>query len=389
MTAPLALGTVEFGGDSDAPLLLLGPSLGTSATSLWQQCAQRLTGQFCVVGWELPGHGGSPPATGFDIPALAAGVLSIADARGVDRFHYAGDSVGGSVGLQMLADFPERVLAATLLCTSAQIGTPDGWKERAALVRASGTAALLDATPARWFGPGFAGRDAGTARALLSALAEADDESYAACCDALAGFDMRLRLSEIVTPVVVVAGACDPVVPAAHARRVATGVQHGRFIELDGVSHLAPAEAPEQVAALVSAPVPEVEHVSLAGSRAAGMRVRRQVLGDAHVDRAVAGTSEFNADFQDLITRYAWGEVWTRPGLDRRSRSLITLTALIARGHHDEFAMHVRAALRNGLTVEELREVLLQSAIYCGVPDANTAFRIAQRVLADQEGEQL
>ena len=117
----------------------------------------------------------------------------------------------------------------------------------------------------------------------------------------------------------------------------------------------------------------------------AGMDVRRAVLGDDHVDRAVAATTEFTADFQDLITRYAWGEIWTRPGLDRRSRSMITLTAMVARGHHAELAMHVRAARRNGLTVDELKEVLLQTAIYCGVPDANTAFRIAGEVLAEDE----
>ncbi|MCV7355837.1 4-carboxymuconolactone decarboxylase [Mycolicibacterium fluoranthenivorans] len=114
-----------------------------------------------------------------------------------------------------------------------------------------------------------------------------------------------------------------------------------------------------------------------------GMAVRRAVLGDAHVDRAIDTTTDFTADFQDLITRYAWGDIWTRPGLDRRSRSLITLTALVARGHHEELAMHVRAARRNGLTVDEIKELLLQTAIYCGVPDANTAFRIAARVLTD------
>jgi 4-carboxymuconolactone decarboxylase len=112
-----------------------------------------------------------------------------------------------------------------------------------------------------------------------------------------------------------------------------------------------------------------------------GMQVRREVLGDQHVDTATAQTTEFTADFQQLITEYAWGTIWTRPGLDRRSRSIITLTALIARGHHDELAMHLRAAVRNGLTSDEIKEVLLQSAIYCGVPDANTAFRIAQTVL--------
>jgi 4-carboxymuconolactone decarboxylase len=114
-----------------------------------------------------------------------------------------------------------------------------------------------------------------------------------------------------------------------------------------------------------------------------GMSVRREVLGDEHVDRAAERTTPFTADFQDLITRYAWGEVWARPGLDRRTRSCITLTALVALGRDEELAMHVRAALRNGLTEDEIKEVLLQAAIYCGVPAANSAFAIAQRVLEE------
>ena len=112
-----------------------------------------------------------------------------------------------------------------------------------------------------------------------------------------------------------------------------------------------------------------------------GMRTRREVLGDEHVDRAIASTTDFTAAFQSLITRYAWGEIWTRPGLDRKTRSCITLTALVAGGRTDELAMHVRAALRNGLTEDEVKEVLLQTAVYCGVPAANAAFAIAQRVL--------
>jgi 4-carboxymuconolactone decarboxylase len=114
-----------------------------------------------------------------------------------------------------------------------------------------------------------------------------------------------------------------------------------------------------------------------------GMRARREVLGDEHVDAAVARTSDFTRDFQDLITRYAWGEIWTRPGLDRKTRRCMTLIALIAQGRHEELATHVRAALRNGLTQDEIKEVLLHSAIYCGVPAANSAFAVAQRVLED------
>jgi 4-carboxymuconolactone decarboxylase len=118
-------------------------------------------------------------------------------------------------------------------------------------------------------------------------------------------------------------------------------------------------------------------------ARERGMGVRREVLGDEHVDAAIDRADEFTAEFQDLITRYAWGEIWTRPGLDRRTRSAITLTALVARGQFDELAMHIRAAVRNGLSRDEIKEVLLQSAIYCGVPAANSAFAVAQRVFEE------
>jgi 4-carboxymuconolactone decarboxylase len=117
-----------------------------------------------------------------------------------------------------------------------------------------------------------------------------------------------------------------------------------------------------------------------------GMRIRREVLGDEHVESTVEGTTEHTADFQDFITRYAWGEIWARPGLDRRTRSCITLTALVALGRVDELALHVRAARRNGLSPEEIAEVLLQTAVYCGVPAANSAFRVFQRVLEEDGG---
>ena len=120
------------------------------------------------------------------------------------------------------------------------------------------------------------------------------------------------------------------------------------------------------------------------GDRDEGMRVRREVLGDAHVDRAKANASEFTADFQDFITRYAWGDVWSRDGLDRRTRSAITLAALVALRAEGEIVIHVRGALRNGLTPEEIKEVILHTAVYAGVPAANDAFRIAQAVIAEE-----
>lgn len=117
-----------------------------------------------------------------------------------------------------------------------------------------------------------------------------------------------------------------------------------------------------------------------------GMRIRREVLGEAHVDRAEGRKTEFTADFQDLLTRYAWGEIWSRPGLDRKTRSCVTLAILVALGHDEELKLHLRGALNNGLTQAEIKEVLLQAAIYAGVPAANTAFRIASEFLAAEGG---
>ncbi|MGK5681686.1 bifunctional 3-oxoadipate enol-lactonase/4-carboxymuconolactone decarboxylase PcaDC [Actinoplanes sp. URMC 104] len=366
------------------PLLLLGPSLGTSAETLWRRCAERLRGAHHVVGWDLPGHGESKPAAGgFGIAGLARGVLTLADRlRPGEPFRYAGVSVGGAVGLQLLLDAPERVESAALICTGARIGESAGWRQRAETVRSDGTNAVVSGSQQRWFAPGFAQRSPGVAAALLDALRATDPESYALVCEALAAFDVRDRLGEITAPVLAIAGADDQPTPPDNLAAIASGVRNGRLVVLEGAAHLAPAERPDEVAALLD------EHFggppTLDRVRAAGLAVRRQVLGDEHVDRAIAGTTEFTRDFQDLITAYAWGEIWTRPGLDRRSRSMITLTALVALGHHDELAMHVRAARTNGLTDDEIKEVLLQTAIYCGVPAANSAFRIAQRVLAGE-----
>ena len=379
MTAPRLAGT-DFGGPPDAPLLLLGPSVGTSATTLWSAAAERLAEHAHVVGWDLPGHGRSP-AGPFRMADLAAGVLALADdiAPGA-AFHYAGDSIGGAVGLQLLLDAPQRLLTATLLCTGAVIGRPQDWAARAATVRTSGTDAVVELAAQRWFAPGFVERQPDVAAALVDALRNTDDESYAQACEALSEFDVTDRLGEITTPVLAIAGAEDVPTPPEGLARIASTVKDGRLVVLDGVGHLAPAEAADRVAELIAGHVrPDIY--------SAGMAVRREVLGDAHVDRAVANTTEFTADFQHFITRYAWGTIWTRPGLDRRSRSLITLTALIARGHHEELAMHVRAARRNGLTNDEIKELILQTAIYCGVPDANTAFRIAGQVLAEYDAE--
>ena len=387
MTVPTVVG-VELAGNASLPLLLCGPSLGTSVTALWSDAAGLLGDAFHVVGWDLPGHGSSPTTDEpFSIAELATAVLGLSDKTLAERgdpggsFGFAGDSVGGAVGLQLLLDAPSRVSSAVLISSGAKIGEAEAWHERAELVRTSGTPVMVAGSSQLWFAPGFIEREPEVTARLLHSLQDADRFGYAATCEALAGFDVRERLGEIGSPVLAVTGEHDVVATPEMAKAIATGVRAGRSVVLPDIGHLAPAEAPALLAGLIRGQAGAT--VTRHEVRAAGMQVRREVLSDAHVDRATAGTTAFTRDFQELITEYAWGSIWTRPGLDRRSRSLITLTALVARGHHEELAMHLRAARTNGVTDDEIKELLLQTAIYCGVPDANTAFRIAQQVLGE------
>ncbi|MEU9283454.1 3-oxoadipate enol-lactonase [Streptomyces sp. NPDC048275] len=362
-------------GPATAPPLLLGPSLGTSS-ALWDKVAPELSVAHRVVRWDLPGHGGSPAdliGPGATVADLAELVLALADSLGIDRFGYAGVSLGGAVGLHLAVHHPERVSSLAVICSSAHFNGSKAWQERAEVVRREGLAALAETANSRWFTPGF------TVPELVADHRDADPEAYAACCDALAAFDLRDRLASITAPTLLIAGREDPATPPAHLREIADAVPGASLTELAGASHLAPAERPEAVLAALRG------HFD--GYAQRGMEVRRQVLGDTHVDRAQARQTPFTARFQDFISRYAWGEIWTDPTLARRERSMITLTALVAHGHYDELAMHVRAARRNGLTPEEIGAVLLQTAVYCGVPAANSAFAVAQRVLAEEDTE--
>ena len=361
-------------GPASAPPLLLGPSLGTSY-ALWDTVAPELSIAHRVVRWDLPGHSGSAPGLigpGATVGDLAGLVLALADSLGIDRFAYAGVSLGGAVGLHLALHHPDRVTSLAAICSSAHFNGAKPWEERAERVRREGLDFLVESADARWFTPGF------SVPRLVRDQTEADPEAYAACCDALAAFDLGDRLTEISVPTLLIAGREDKATPPPHLREIADAVAGSTLVELPGAGHLAPAQCPEAVLTALRA--------HLDGGARRGIEVRREVLGDPHVDRAQARQTPFTARFQDFISRYAWGEIWTDPTLSRRERSMITLTALVAHGHYDELAMHVRAARRNGLTPEEIGAVLLQTGVYCGVPAANSAFATAQRVLAEEDG---
>ena len=390
-------------GSADARVLVVLPSLGTAVQPLWQGAVAGLAGDWVVVGVDLPGHGRSAPVEAR--PGVAVTMEELADAvlatvraavPGTESFVVAGDSVGGAIALQLALSHPDAVDGVAAFCTGAKIGQAEAWEERAALVEQAGTPTMVEGSAQRWFAPGFLEAQPVVATELLHGLQDADRFSYAAVCRALAAFDVRDRLAEVRVPVLAVAGEHDQPTPSESLQEIADGVPRGRFELVEGAAHLVPAEAPAITARLLEQVVEprngwgggaggaagsiELRDLTRSQVHAAGTAARREVLSDAHVDRANAGITDFTRDFQDFISRYAWGEIWTRPGLDRRMRSAVTLTAMVAGGHEEELAMHVKAAVRNGLTWDEIKEILLQTAVYCSVPAANTAFAVAARV---------
>ena len=400
MSQPRILCTLEpvRSAAPDAQLVVLGPSLGTT-TALWDRVAAQLAGSYRVLRFDLPGHGFSPAATTpFSIADVAAAVITLVDSVGGGAFHYAGVSLGGTVGLELALGYPDRLLSLGVICSGAKVGSSAGWLERAAQIRASGTPSVIVGSADRWFAPGFLERDPAAGSAALTRLMEIDDESYALCCEALGAYDVTDRVAGIRAPTLCVSGEFDTATPSSQLADLAARIPGASHVTIAGAAHLPALERPQALGAIL------VEH--LAGAAAArasgrptstgpaiagpattaaqetGMSVRRAVLGDAHVDAATAAITPETADFQDFITRYAWGEIWARPGLDRRTRSFLTIAALVTGGHEQELAMHVRAALTNGLSRAEISEAILHTAIYAGLPAANSAFAVARDTFA-------
>ena len=362
-------------GRPGAPVLILSHSIGTDH-AMWAPQVPDLLPHFQVLRYDTRGHGASDvPPSEYSIEQLGRDVLGLADALKISSFAFCGLSMGGAVGLWLALNARERLTHLVLANTSPQFGPPANWEARRKAVTEGGMAAIVDTVMPRFFSPEAAGRGDPAAAGIKSVLLGTDPAGYAGCCSALRDVDNRQRLSAISVPTLVISGDKDVSTPwDGHGEILARGIPGARVVRLPA-AHLSNLERPRSfLAALVAFLQPAIPEINTLD---AGLGVRRAVLGDAHVDRAVANTNDFNRDFQDLITRYAWGTIWTRPGLDRRTRRLLVLAMMLAMGRWEEFSLHVRAGLLHELEPCDLKEVLLQAAIYAGVPVANTGFHLA------------
>ncbi|WP_018259684.1 bifunctional 3-oxoadipate enol-lactonase/4-carboxymuconolactone decarboxylase PcaDC [Methylobacterium sp. WSM2598] len=378
----------ELSGPSGAPVVAFSNSLGT-AMAMWDPLVPHLRGRYRVLRYDTRGHGASPARDApIAVEDLADDLLGLLDALGIGRAHVVGLSLGGMTGQALAMRAPERVLSLTLMATAAEMPSEQSWNERAATVRAEGTAAIVDATMERWFSPDFPRTSPGAVEPVRRQFVETDRAGYAVCCNAIGRMDLRPGLGRITAPTLVIAGRDDPATPPAKSEEICAGIRHAELVVLPGARHLLAVERPDATASHLLAFLDR--HRGAAGAAtgavafAEGLANRRGVLGEVHVDRSLAAAGSFAGPWQDFITRIAWGEIWGDPRLPWKTRSLVTLGLMVALGREEEFKLHVRPALRNGVTPAELQALLLQAAVYTGVPAANGAFRWAKEVLGDE-----
>jgi 3-oxoadipate enol-lactonase/4-carboxymuconolactone decarboxylase len=379
----------ELSGPTGAPVVVFSNSLGTTL-AMWDGVVPALRGRYRVLRYDTRGHGRSQVLDApITIDDLAADLVGLLDGLDIANAHVVGLSLGGMTGQALASRYPDRVISLTLMATTAYMPSQQSWDERAALVRAQGTIAIVEATMGRWFTPEYPAQAPERVSPVREAFNSIDSRGYAVCCNAVGQMDLRPIINRIQAPTLVIAGADDPATPVAMAEEIRSTIPGAEMIVLPRAAHLLAVEQAEKVVAYLLSFLDQYRGWDSDGALGAvpfdaGLLNRKSVLGEDHVDSSLAKAGAFAQPWQDFITRTAWGEVWGDPRLPWKTRSLVTLAMMVALHREEEFKLHVKPALRNGVTAGELQSLLLQSAIYAGVPAANAAFRWTKDVLGEE-----
>ena len=366
-------------GTPNSPVLIFSNSLG-SEMMMWDELIPYLLPFFRVLQYDTRGHGGShlSPNEGTTISELANDVIQLMDKLNIEAAYLCGLSMGGLIGQYLGINHPNRFKKIVLSNTGAKIGDDERWNGRIGTISKNGMQAIVDDTMERWFTEEFRSQNSERVAQTKAMFLRSNVDGYSNCCCAIRDADFREKLQSLSVEALVITGDEDPVTNVEQAEFLVSKIPNARLKVLHA-RHLAAAELPKEYAAVL------IDFLVGEQTFDKGMHVRRTVLGDAHIDNANSKINSVNADFQSFITRYAWGEIWTRPGLSKHNRSLITMSMLIALNRPAEFKMHVKAAFNNGVSVDEIKEVIMQSALYCGLPAANDAFHLALEVFKEND----
>jgi len=358
-------------GDDKRPVLVLSHSLGVDHGQ-WDLQMPGLVPSFRILRYDIRGHGASDAPSGdYSMECLGRDILGLTDALKIPKFAFCGVSLGGMIGQWLAAQVGDRLTHVVLANTSARLADPAAMETRRKTVLGRGMEAIVDMAMGRFFSPENLSPETGSVRATFLGT---NPHGYAGCCAAIRDMDHRTFLADIRVPTLIIGGDRDISTPwVSNGDVLAESIAHAKTLQLPA-AHLSNIERPNSFSAALLdflLPAPGGDPID------AGFATRRAVLGEDYVDRAIARTTPFTREFQDLITRHAWGTIWTRPGLDWRTRRLLTLAMTASLGRWEEFRLHIRTGLAHELEPCDIKEVLLQIAIYAGIPAANTGFTIA------------
>jgi 3-oxoadipate enol-lactonase/4-carboxymuconolactone decarboxylase len=356
---------------------------------MWDAQVRALASRYRCLRYDTRGHGRSPVAEGaVTVDMLADDLVGLLDALKIEKAHLVGLSLGGMAAQAFGVRYPQRTASLVLMATAAHLPPREAWDQRVQLVRAQGMTAIVETVVGRWFTADTLALSPEIVRPVRDRFLALDRQGYAACCLAVRDMDLREQIGAITSPTLVVAGEDDPVTPIEMAETIAARIPGAELTVVPEAAHLVAVEQADAVNELLldflARVAGEDEPGAVGVSFEAGLANRKSVLGIEHVQRSLDTAGSFAAPWQDFITRNAWGEIWGDPTLPWKTRSLVTLAMMVALHREEEFKLHVRPALRNGVTLEELRALLMQTAIYAGVPAANAAFRWVKDVLGDE-----
>ena len=361
-------------GRPGLPVVVLSHSIGTDH-GMWEPQISGLLHHFQILRYDTRGHGASDSPEGeYSVEQLGRDALALLDHLGIAKAAWCGLSMGGAVGQWVALYAADRLTHLVLANTSPKFGDRANWDTRIKMVREGGMSAVVNLALQRFLSDATLKNNSPYVGSIRSVLLGTQPGGYIGCCAALRDCDFRKDLGNIHIPSLIIVGDRDISTPwSGHGELLAREIPGAKAVHVRA-AHLSNLEQPRSFTAAL------LDFLLPADGRDAatkGLEMRRAVLGDDHVDRAIANATTFTKDFQDLITRYAWGTIWTRPLADQRTRRLLVLAMMAALGRWEEFRMHVARGVEHELESCDLQETLLMVAIYAGVPAANTAFHIA------------